>query len=388
MLFTLEALDAKHGDALLLHYGAPTDPRLIVIDGGPSGVWTRRLKPRLAALQASRAGGRALEIVAAVVSHIDDDHVNGILAMFNDIERRGSDGDPAQLSVLGLWHNSFEDLTPRVDPAALADAAATLKPVALGGAVPARLGMKRPAALVLASVPQGRDLRNVARRLGVPMNFDGRGGLITAPAAGGRRENVGDGLRMTVVGPLGPQIDALREDWAKQIAKLEKAGKLTPASLQVTLADYVDRSVNNLSSIVLLAEAGGKRMLLTGDGRGDFILEGAKKAKLLKGGRLHVDLLKLPHHGSIRDVKREFFEQITADHYVISADGRFDNPDVDTLKALFAARPKGPYTLYLTNRIPRVTKFLSANRPKGVTVVTRGGAEPAVVVNLGDPLKD
>jgi beta-lactamase superfamily II metal-dependent hydrolase len=388
MLFTLEALDAKHGDALLLHYGPLADPRLIVIDGGPGGVWTKRLRPRLAALQASRARGRGLEIVAAVVSHIDDDHVNGILAMFNDVERRRNDGDPAELSVLGLWHNSFEDLTPTVDPAALGDAAATLKPVALGGAVPARLGMKRPAALVLASVPQGRDLRNVARRLGVPMNLDGQGGLITAPAAGGRRENVGDGLRVTVVGPLGPQIEALRADWAKQIAKLKKAGKLTPASLQVTLADYVDRSVNNLSSIVLLAEAGGKRMLLTGDARGDFILEGARKAGLLKAGRMHVDLLKLPHHGSIRDVKREFFEQITADHYVISADGRFDNPDVDTLKALFAARPKGPYALYLTNRIPRVAKFLAAKAPKGVRVITRRSADPSVVVDLGDRLKD
>ena len=33
-IFTLEALQAKHGDALLLHYGDAASPRLIVIDGG------------------------------------------------------------------------------------------------------------------------------------------------------------------------------------------------------------------------------------------------------------------------------------------------------------------------------------------------------------------
>lgn len=388
MLFTLEALEAKHGDALLLHYGPIADPQLIVIDGGPSGVWQKRLKPRLAALRGSRAPGGELPIVAAVVSHIDDDHVNGLLAMFNDIAKRRDDGADAELSVLGLWHNSFDDLAPKVEPAALDAAAARLKPVALGGEMPATRTMPRPAAIVLASVPQGRDLRNVARRLGVPMNFDGRGGLITAPASGGHRENIGQGLRVTVVGPLGPQLAALRKDWEKAVAKLRKAGKLTPASLQVTLADFVDQSVNNLSSIVLLAEASGKRMLLTGDGRGDFILEGAKKAGLLKAGRMHVDLLKVPHHGSIRGVTKGFFEQITADHYVISADGRFDNPDIDTLKALFAARPKGPYTLHLTNRIPRVTKFLAGKTPKGVKVVTRRETDPSVLVNLGDPLKD
>ena len=32
MLFTLEALSAKHGDSLLLHYGKPAAPKLIVID--------------------------------------------------------------------------------------------------------------------------------------------------------------------------------------------------------------------------------------------------------------------------------------------------------------------------------------------------------------------
>ena len=33
-LFTLEAVFAKHGDALLLHYGKWNDPKWILIDGG------------------------------------------------------------------------------------------------------------------------------------------------------------------------------------------------------------------------------------------------------------------------------------------------------------------------------------------------------------------
>ena len=388
MLFTLEALEAKHGDALLLHYGTLRDPQLIVIDGGPGGVWNRSLKPRLAALRKSRAGDGALPVVAVAVSHIDDDHVNGILQMFTAIERGRDGGDDAGLDVQALWHNSFDDIAPAVEPQALAAAETRLKPVALAGEAPRGLRMSRAGAIVLASVSQGRDLRNAAKRLGVPVNFDGQGGLITAPPRGGRAETIGNGLRMTVLGPLDPQLAALRADWDKEVARLRKAGKLTPAALQVVLADFVDGSVNNLSSIVLLAEAGGKRMLLTGDARGDFILEGVKKGKQLKNGRMRVDVLKLPHHGSIRNVKKEFFEQIVADHYVISADGRFDNPDLDTLRALFAARPKGPYTLYLTNRVPRVATFLKTKKPRGVTVVTRGAKDASVAVHLGDRLKD
>ena len=58
-VFTLEALEAKHGDSLLLHYGTLDAPRLIVIDGGPRRInvskrvedqgrhdsWRRSFKP-------------------------------------------------------------------------------------------------------------------------------------------------------------------------------------------------------------------------------------------------------------------------------------------------------------------------------------------------------
>jgi hypothetical protein len=42
--------------------------------------------------------------------------------------------------------------------------------------------------------------------------------------------------------------------------------------------------VPNLSSIVVLFESQGKRILPTGDGRGDHTLAGVKAAKLLKKG--------------------------------------------------------------------------------------------------------
>ena len=60
MIFSLEALRARHGDSLLLHYGTKSDPKLIVIDGGPSGVFKGALKPRLEALREERGGELAI----------------------------------------------------------------------------------------------------------------------------------------------------------------------------------------------------------------------------------------------------------------------------------------------------------------------------------------
>lgn len=46
-IFSLEVLQAKYGDCLILHYGTTTAPKHILIDAGPSGVYTKYLKPRL-----------------------------------------------------------------------------------------------------------------------------------------------------------------------------------------------------------------------------------------------------------------------------------------------------------------------------------------------------
>jgi hypothetical protein len=123
--------------------------------------------------------------------------------------------------------------------------------------------------------------------------------------------------------------------------------------------------VPNLSSIVVLAQCNGKTVLLTGDARGDHILDGLKQAKLLTGGKLHVDVLKVQHHGSDRNATQTFFKTVTADVYVISADGTHGNPDYDTLKWIVeAAHGAGrPIELVVTNSTPSVKKLKQTHRP-------------------------
>jgi beta-lactamase superfamily II metal-dependent hydrolase len=94
-------------------------------------------------------------------------------------------------------------------------------------------------------------------------------------------------------------------------------------------------------------------MLLTGDARGDHVLAGLEANGLLDDdGRIHVDLLKLPHHGSKNNVKKEFFERVTADHYVVSGDrGRFPNPAREAMEWLHEARGDDDYTVHCTYEI-------------------------------------
>src|SRR3972149_5019611 len=60
MIFALEALEAKHGDCLILHFGTRQEPRFILIDGGPSGGFRSTLARPAAMVGASVPQGRRL----------------------------------------------------------------------------------------------------------------------------------------------------------------------------------------------------------------------------------------------------------------------------------------------------------------------------------------
>src|SRR5215211_6350278 len=270
MIFSLEALQAFHGDSLLLH----VDDRLALIDGGPVRTWATSLRPRLDQLKGDR---EALSIDLAMVSHLAEDQ------------------RARPYEIADLWHNAFDDV--------LGNRASEVP---------------RAGAPVVASVAQGRTLRDQAVRLGWARNEAFGGALVAGP-----REVPFGGATLTVVAPDTGALERLDAEWEDYVAR-------HPAPAQV--AEYADRSVFNLSSIVVLAEAAGKRMLLCGDARGDHVLRGLEAAgKLAAGGSLALDVLKLPHHGSIRNVEADFFERLPARHYVISADGRDGNPESATL---------------------------------------------------------
>ncbi len=335
-MLILETLRAKYGDSLLLHFGTKKDPRLAVIDGGPPGVYNDALQPRLEAIRKERklAQNEPLDIELMMVSHIDEDHIAGILQLVRKLKDLKESKKPVPWEIRRFWHNSFDDLLGN-DDVTVGSAASVMSPASIGGM------LQTKGSLILASVGQGRELRKLLDALQLAGNppFDG---LVRAGHGSIKLGN----LKLTVVAPLEENLHELQEEWDKEVKAILKKEKEKKALAKA--AAYVDESVANLSSIVVLVEADGKRILLTGDGRGDHTIQGLEKAGLLKNGKIKVDVLKMPHHGSIRNIDASYFETIQADHYVMSADGKFDNPDLATLKMISKMRPDDDFTIHLT----------------------------------------
>ena len=155
---------------------------------------------------------------------------------------------------------------------------------------------------ITAGVKSGITLHEDAIALNVDCNASFGGGLVQCGAAAAATVEVVPGLTFTVLAPSEKQLKKLRTKWEKW--------EQTHAHPDARRAANLDRSVFNLSSIVVLARSGQRTLLLTGDARSDHIIDGLKDAGLLTddGPPLMVDVLKLPHHGSIRNVDARFFD--------------------------------------------------------------------------------
>jgi hypothetical protein len=221
----------------------------------------------------------------------------------------------------------------------------------------------------------------MARKLRIPVNAGFSNDLILVESAP-QPLALGD-LSLRVVGPSRANLDALRAEWLEWLAKAEKQMASDPQ----TMANS-DASVRNLSSIVLLAESGGKTALLTGDARSDHILAGLEQAGLFTDPTLHVNVLKVPHHGSDRNTTAKFFRTVTADTYVISADGKNGNPDYDTLKWIVEAAKRGgrEIEIVVTNATPSTKQLTDSHKPTdyGYRLTVKPEADHSIAVPVGD----
>jgi hypothetical protein len=347
----------------------------MLIDGGAGGTWPDALQPRMEELGAGDPFGHALRLELIMVSHLDDDHINGILALLDRQVDLDDEKQPMTIKAGGLWVNVFDDLTGST--ASQTGSVASAGAAAVGSDVSAATGPE--SAAVIESIPQGRTLRDLARRLQMPLNAPFKSGLVSSGDVPDR-VMFGD-IEVQILGPSQKRLEALRKRWTDYL----EARKAKEEKAIADAAGFVDRSVYNLSSIIAMARQGSKQILFTGDARGDDILAGLTEAGLLTNNQIHVDVLKVPHHGSARNVTEGFFRKVTADNYVICSDGTDDNPDDGMLKMLRAARQGEKFHLWFSYRLPRLEKFVADSKLAGEVfdVSFREDDSPSLIADFG-----
>jgi hypothetical protein len=190
-------------------------------------------------------------------------------------------------------------------------------------------------------------------------------------------------LSVRIVAPFETDIKRFRDEWndwlrnnKAVVKKLREQAKkdaaaltddinqlLEPALAVKDLGDRKQVTPPNLASIMLYVEDGGKTLLLTGDGHADDAQKGLEHLGnvLDANGSCHLDVLKVPHHGSEHNMTAKFAEQITADHYVFCGNGFSGNPEPVVIQAIFDTRvggagPNRPFKFWFNSSASSETK--------------------------------
>ena len=325
----VEVLPARLGDCLLIECVRPRRrPWRMLVDGGPPDTW-----PLLAArLDRLPASGPTIDV--AVITHIDSDHIGGMIPFLGS--------DFARDHVRDVWFNGRPHLAaPRRAP----------KSVTQGEAVGA----------TLAGAPGAPP--------GMPWNLAFAGGAIATPAAPGFGElQVPEGPKITVLSPNPPRLAALAKVWFAALDKALHPPQERPApDLPGPLGDLTalaarrtakDATAPNGSSIALLVEHRGASVLLGADAFGPVLASALQALAQARGiPAVEVDALKLPHHGSQANVLTDLITAAPARHYLVSSNGdTFGHPDDPAIARVVTAAPRGA-TLWFNYRNARTERW-------------------------------
>ena len=322
-MFRLHVLPAGVGDALVLDYGTTNGLHRVVVDGG-----VKKTAEPLAGFL-----GPTPEIELLVVTHIDNDHIAGILHLLEADLSRPRLGD--------VWFNGFCHLPGPLEP---------MGPV------------------------EGERLTSlmVARQL--PWNTNpafGGGPVTVGEAAAPRTATLPGGLSCTVISPGLDELRKLRATWAPVVqeadldparpvepeplppaGRLERMGAVDLPLLAETRTPQDNKEANG-SSIAFVASWAGRTVLLTGDAHPAVLLDGLTRW-LGPDGTLEVDVFKLPHHGSKANVTAELMRRVKARCYVFSSsgEGRSQHPN-DQAVARVILGSQGPRELAFNYRNDR-----------------------------------
>ena len=336
---------ADMGDCLLVS-GTPSTPNAgdggqLLVDGGMGFAYTAHVA---SALNRLRTAGQKIDLVC--VSHVDEDHIGGVLQMLDDeVEWRVYDhqlqsGHPAATEPVaprppeigGIWHNAFhEQVGKNAGPISdlLGASAAMLSGVEAAHLLPIATERRELATSTGQAIQLSRRIGE--RQMKIPRNQEFGGKLVMVKDAMPAPTVVGS-MRLRVIGPFEDDLARFATEWNKwlrsereqlkqirrrarsdeerlatsevdRIARLTRAQGEELARFELNRAGIAEESLTpgeglaaekvlgsrakvtlpNLVSVMLLVEEEEeKSVLLTGDGHRNEILRGLAWHKKLQ----------------------------------------------------------------------------------------------------------
>jgi hypothetical protein len=326
---TIKMLPAYDGDCLLLTLPqAAGHARHILIDGGPGRTY-RQLTQEIQKLQRNE---QVIDLL--IITHIDDDHIGGILKLFEDPTFN-------PILIRQVWFNSGAMLAKQ-----LGDLYAASREVAL-----------YPQTDTPISITQGNTLERYLQHMAGWNNTLIHTG--TAPLHW-------DNLKITVLSPDHQSLEKLHKHWpvaptvATPVSSSATDFSRSIEELNALPECSEDQAVCNGSSIAILLETNMAKLLFLGDAHPSVVAASLKRLGYSAARPLEAALVKVAHHGSRYNTSAELLSLWRCQHYAISTNGlKHGLPNKECLAKLIGHSAPG-VTLYFNYPVVAEQAIFSA----------------------------
>ncbi|MFH4964760.1 MBL fold metallo-hydrolase [Gaetbulibacter sp. M235] len=322
-MISIKFLKAINGDSIFISFLDDKDKtRNILIDGGLDGTYYDPSNNTYGDLRATinslRKKGEKIDLL--VLSHIDNDHINGILRWFENDEK-------AYEIIEKVWFNSGKLIAQYIKQPENNDLKLNLKAKDYTN----------------TGVVEGLQFENYLLEHKI---WDRR--IIEQGSF-----SIMNGLEIRVLSPNKKQLIKLLKEYkekTKDDAYTIGGAKDWNIDLKILIEEEKeskfnqDSSPKNGSSIALLVTYKENNFLFLADSHPKQIVNALKKLGYTKENPLELELFQISHHGSKANNNKELFEITKTENYVISTNSLTHNhPHKRTLARIISVNPKATF---------------------------------------------
>ena len=311
-----EFFEAGCGDSILVSTDEGTH---ILIDGGEEGTYKDSIESYLYENNIDK-----LDLV--VLTHIDNDHICGLIELMEEPQERRK--------IKEIWFNKCYGMR-------------------INNNLTEKIGFKEgdlfEKLIIESEIRHRNDIYLNERDLKEKREF-----------------YINSNVKLILLSPRKEDIDKLKIDWKKfhQKNSYEIAGKTpydnrnidevyhlfqekTISKKGKTLVNATNTSLANKSSIAFILEYKDKKFLFLGDSDIKVINQSLNNLGLDK---LKFDFIKLSHHGSKKNINKEFLDIVKTDTFIILTDGtRHRHPDKETLALILKDKNRAKNIKFIFN---------------------------------------
>lgn len=377
----IHTFQAYDGDCFLVTVYEPKKEVNLLIDCGNSETYHNSIKPYLLDMSKQRR-----KIDYLILSHIHSDHIGGAIPLLLD---NGSADDPKIIEISNVIYNGFLGLN--LELYEKKDCTAQEKRIYQGIISQGQAVLGKNITEKQITLNEELCISKLLIQGNYNWNTWNKNELGVVVADSQMKIDIGNQSYIQFISPNREQLRRMNKKWElyvkriynripnidnlhirnafeafqwiinnvdyENVQEMVSANVLTKEKIErmATSRYSYDYTDENMESIAFVLVCGNKKMLFLSDANIEVC---RKNLEQIYGNTpLKINLIKLPHHGSKRNISMRFLKQYYSDSYLISAGETKLRPSMETIAMILVNDYEEDKKIYIVNRNQTIECF-------------------------------